>query len=134
MSDSDNTSIPQGPQPSMGADVKQLLDSADLLIDGYKDKYSAQVNLASKEWKLSKQSLSMLLMLTMFMSAVLASLWILFNVALGSVMHNAGWPLYLLSSVLIVLNLLLLFVLWRTINSLADRVGFSRSISALFSK
>lgn len=131
MTDPEKQSSPEAAQENLGAEAQQLLHSAELLVDGYKQKCSAHLNLASKEWKLTKQSVSMLLMLTLFMSAVLSSLWIVCNVALGSVLYQLGWPIYALSLSLIVVNLILLFVLWTTINALANKVGFSRSIAAL---
>lgn len=117
--------------PSLGDEAQRLIKAAELLFNGYKQQCSAHLDLAGKEWKLSKQAVSMILMLTLFLSAVLSTLWILCNVALGSVLYQLGWPIYALSSILILLNILLMLVLWKTINSLANRVGFSRSFASL---
>lgn len=134
MTEPTNQTAPNDSDASLGAEAQALMQSMGLVFNSYQQRCVAHLNLAGKEWQLSKQAVSMILLLTLFMSAVMSCLWILCNVALGSMLHNMGWPLYALSLSLMALNIALLMVLWTAINSLANRVGFSRSIAALFKK
>lgn len=123
-------SDPTDTDASLGSEAQQLLKSMSLMIKSYQQQYASHLTLAGSEWKLSKQATSMILLLTLFMSAVLSSLWILCNVALGSVLHHLDWPIYALSLALMALNVGLLIILWKTVQTLLSKVGFSRSIAA----
>lgn len=134
MTEPTHHSAPKATDASLGAEAQALMHALESVFSSYQQRWLAHINLAGKEWQLSKQAVSMILLLTLFMSAVMSCLWILCNLALGSVLYQLGWPLYALSLSLITLNIALLLVLWKAINVLTNKVGFSRSVAALSEK
>ena len=133
MSDKKEQAAPSEEQMSLAAQSQQILDSVGVVISDFQQQWAARFNLAAKEWQLSKQSASMVVILSLMLAAVLSTVWLISNLALGFMLFQAGLGVYILSLCLLVLNISLMLVLWLTIKKLCRNIGFSRFIDTLSS-
>ena len=115
------------------AQSQLVLDSVGAVFSDLKQQWSARFSLAGKEWQLSKQSASMTVILCLMLAAVLSTVWLLSNLAMGYMLFQAGLSIYILFLSLVILNIALMLVLWHTIKNLCKNIGFSRCINSLTS-
>jgi len=116
---------------ALGAQIERTVDAVGGLITAYQQRFKSHYKLAQKEWLLSKQSVALILLLTLIMSAMISTLWLIINGVIGSLLFKAGCPLWGLGSILLLLNIGFIIGLWQTIQSLIHKIGFSRLINSL---
>tara|TARA_R110002167_G_scaffold260869_6_gene467318 strand:- start:4374 stop:4775 length:402 start_codon:yes stop_codon:yes gene_type:complete len=115
---------------ALRAQIERTVDSVGGLIAAYQQRFKSHYKLGQKEWLLSKQSAALVLLLTLIMSAMISTLWLITNGVIGSVLYKVGCPLWGLGSILLLLNIGIIIGLWQTIKTLIQKIGFSRLISS----
>ncbi|MEP7702567.1 hypothetical protein [Paraglaciecola sp. 25GB23A] len=115
---------------ALRAQIERTVDSVGGLIAVYQQRFKSQYNLAQKEWVLSKQSAALILLLTLILSAMISTLWLITNGVIGSLLYKVGCPLWGLGSILLLFNVGIIIGLWQTIKTLIQKIGFSRLISS----
>jgi hypothetical protein len=116
---------------SLGAQSQLALDSVGAVFSDFQQQWAARFSLAGKEWQLTKQSASMVVIMCLMLAAILSTIWLLSNLAMGYMMFQAGLSVYGLCFCLVTLNIGLMIVLWLTIKKLCLNIGFSRCINSL---
>jgi hypothetical protein len=115
---------------ALRAQIERTVDSVGGLIAAYQHRFKSHYKLAQKEWLLSKHSAALILLLTLIMSAMISTLWLITNGIIGAVLYKVGCPLWGLGSILLFFNVGIIIGLWQTINTLIQKIGFSRLISS----
>jgi hypothetical protein len=131
MSAHDQQQTSQAADTNLSADLLKAIDSTGGLISAYHQTWTARMDLAQKEWVLTKHAVSMVLVVTLVMSAVISSLWILVNVGLASALYQGGVAIWAISLVLMFINIGLLILLWKTLRHLLGNIGFSQLLTSL---
>lgn len=130
MSSEQNQQTSTEEELALRAQIERTVDSVGGLIAAYQQRFKSHYKLGQKEWLLSKQSAALVLLLTLIMSAMISTLWLITNGVLGSVLYKVGCPLWGLGSILLLLNVGIIIGLWQTIKTLIQKIGFSRLISS----
>ena len=133
MSNANEQPAPTEEQISLADQSQQVFDSVGAVLADCQQQWAARFSLAGKEWQLSKQSASMIVILCLMLAAILSTIWLISNLALGYMLYQAGLTIYVLCMCLLVLNLGLMFILWLTIKTLCLNIGFSRCLNSLTS-
>jgi hypothetical protein len=115
---------------ALRAQIERTVDSVGGLIAAYQQRFTSHYKLAQKEWLLSKQSAALILLLTLIMSAMISTLWLIANGVIGSLLYKVGFPLWGLGCVLLLFNVGIIIGLWQTIKTLIQKIGFSRLIGS----
>jgi flagellar biosynthesis protein FliR len=131
MSDANKQPATTEEQMSLADQSQQVFDSVGAVLADYQQQWSARFSLAGKEWQLTKQSVTIIVVLCLMLAATLSTLWLISNVALGFMLYQAGLNVYILCLCLMALNIGLMLIIWKTIKTLCKNVGFSRSINSL---
>lgn len=122
---------PESVDNTLSADLQKAFDSAGELLSTYQYTWSARLVLAQQEWALTKNAASMVLILALFMAAVIASLWLIINATIGTLLYQNGVPLWIIGLTLILTNTGLIVVLWTTMRHLLHNIGFSQLVKSL---
>ncbi|WP_340677360.1 hypothetical protein [Paraglaciecola sp.] len=131
MSDTNEQPASTEEQISLADQSQQVFDSVGAVLADYQQQWSARFSLASKEWQLTKQSVTIIVILCLMLAAILSTLWLISNVALGFMLYQSGLNVYILCLSLMTLNIGLMIIIWKTIKTLCKNVGFSRCINSL---
>lgn len=133
MSSEDKQTAPTEEQATLAEQSQLVFDSVGAVFNDFQQQWSARFKLAGKEWQLTKQSASMVVILCLMLAAILSTVWLLGNLAIGFMLFETGLSVYMLCLSLMGVNIVLVLVLWQTIKTLCLNIGFSRCINSLSS-
>jgi len=111
--------------------LAKLSDYSQQIYHDYQEQTGLCKNLAQAEWRLSKRSLALTLVLLVCFAGGLVLLWAGLLVTLGLVIFAFSESIWLTAASLLGLQFLCLVWTWKNIGYISSKIGFSKTSRSL---
>lgn len=129
--DQDGQSSPADEDVNSGM-VAALYASVSRILARYSQQWDTTKQMLGAEWELTLKSLWLALVFVIVLMSVVVVTWLGVNALLAYALYTIATPVWGIALAILALNMLVIFVLTRTIRGLFKSIGFGRSL-AVFS-
>lgn len=109
--------------------IAALTATVSRIAGRYREQWDTTKQMLGAEWELTLKCLWLALVFVIVLMSVVVVTWLGINVGLAYALHTLATPIWGIALSILALNILVMFVLTRTIRGLFREIGFGRSLA-----
>lgn len=109
--------------------IAALSASVSRIFALYRQQWNTSKQMLGAEWELTLRGLWLALVLVIVLMSVVVVTWLSINVVLAYALYSIATPLWGIALTIVMMNILMIFILTRTIRGLFKEIGFGRALA-----